>query len=103
MQADGALKEKLEAYVQAQHVWANAFAQRQVLALLMGGGGAGEPDKATTEFAQMMQLLVAQQMGLDLSVPRGSANGPQQKQRTCSSQKPRFRVRTIEILISRIL
>ena len=60
LQADGALKDKLEAYVRAQQVWASAFAQRQVPALVMGGTGAGETDRATTEFAQMMQLLVAQ-------------------------------------------
>ncbi len=72
LKADGALKQKLEAYVQAQKLWANAFAQRQVPSLVMGGGGAGDTDKSTTNFAQMMQLLVANQMGLDLSVPKGA-------------------------------
>jgi len=71
LQADGALKQKLEAYVRSQQVWANAFAQRQVPSLVMGGGGTGEADKTTTEFAQMMQLLVANHMGLDLSVAKG--------------------------------
>lgn len=77
LQADGALKEKLEAYVMAQQVWAGAYAQRQVPALVMGGAGAGDTDQSSTEFAQMMQLLVAQQMGLDLSVPRGATRGSQ--------------------------
>ena len=72
LKADGALKQKLEAYVQAQQLWANAFAQRQVPSLVMGGGGAGDTDKSTTNFAQMMQLLVANQMGLDLSMPKGA-------------------------------
>ena len=72
LKADGALKQKLEAYVQAQKLWANAFAQRQVPSLVMGGGGAGDTDKSTTNFAQMMQLLVAKQMGLDLSMPKGA-------------------------------
>ncbi len=72
LRADGALKQKLEAYVQAQQLWANAYAQRQVPTLIMGGGGAGDTDTASTDFAQMMQLLVARQMGLDLSVPKGA-------------------------------
>ena len=72
MRADGALKQKLDAYVRAQQLWAGAFAQRQVPTLVMGGGGAGDTDKSTTDFAQMMQLMVANQMGLDLSVPKGA-------------------------------
>ncbi len=72
LKADGALKQKLEAYVQAQQLWANAYANRRVPTLVMGGNGAGDTDKATTEFSQMMQLLVAGQMGLDLSVPKGA-------------------------------
>ena len=77
LQADGALKEKLEAYVRAQEAWASAYAQRQVPALVMGGAGAGETDRASTDFAQMMQLLVAQQIGLDLSVPKGATRSSQ--------------------------
>ena len=77
LQADGALQEKLRAYVQAQQVWASAYAQRQVPTLVMGGGGAGDTDQASNDFAQMMQLIVAQQMGLDLSVPKGATRGPQ--------------------------
>ncbi len=75
LQADGALQEKLQAYVQAQQVWASAYAQRQVPTLVMGGGGTGDTDLASTDFAQMMQLMVAQQMGLDLSVPQGATRG----------------------------
>ncbi|MEE8349166.1 MAG: hypothetical protein V3R94_06335 [Acidobacteriota bacterium] len=71
LQADGALKEKLEAYVKAQGFWASAYSQRQVPALVMGGPGAGDTDQNSTDFAQMMQLLVAKQMGLDLSVRKG--------------------------------
>ncbi len=77
LQADGALKQKLEAYVQAQQLWANAYAQRQVPSLVMGGGGASATDNESTDFAQMMQLLVARQMGLDLTVPKGATRGTQ--------------------------
>ena len=72
LRADGALKQKLDAYVKAQELWANAYANRRVPNLVMGGNGAGGTDQATTEFSQMMQLLVAGQMGLDLSVPKGA-------------------------------
>ena len=71
LQADGALKQKLEAYVQAQQLWANAYAQRQVPSLVMGGGGASATDNESTDFAQMMQLLVARQMGLGSHGPEG--------------------------------
>ena len=77
MRADGALKQKLDAYVLAQQLWANAYAQRQVPNLVMGGNGAGYTDKATTEFSQMIQLLVAGQMGLDLSVQNGETRAEQ--------------------------
>ena len=56
-------------------MWADAYARRQVPTLLMGGGNAGDTDTASTDFAQMMQLLVAKQMGLDLSVPTGPTRG----------------------------
>ncbi len=77
MRADGALQQKLTAYVQAQQLWANAYAQRKVPNLVMGGNGAGDTDKASTEFSQMMQLLVAGQMGLDLSIPKGATGAEQ--------------------------
>ena len=77
MRADGALKQKLDAYVRAQQLWANAYAKRQVPNFVMGGNGAGDTDKATTEFSQMMQLLVAGQMGLDLSIPNGATRAEQ--------------------------
>jgi hypothetical protein len=39
----------------------------------MGGGAAGQgTDQATLDFNQAMQLLVASQLGLDLSVARGA-------------------------------
>ncbi|MCH9648923.1 MAG: hypothetical protein K0U98_11845 [Deltaproteobacteria bacterium] len=70
--ADGALAQKLAAMMRINEQWANAYAQRQVPSLVMGGGEVGGSDKATTDFAQMMQLLVAGQMGLDLNIPSES-------------------------------
>ena len=68
MQADGALDKKLGAYVQSQKAWAQAFATRPVPAMVMGGGGGGNTDQNSANFAQAMQLLVAKELGLDLSI-----------------------------------
>ena len=70
LQADGALAQKLAAMIKINDSWASAYSQRPVPALVMGGESGGT-DTGTTEFAQMMQLLVANQLGLDLSVPQG--------------------------------
>ena len=68
LEADGALAQKLAAMMRINEQWANAYAQRQVPSLVMGSGEVGGSDRATTDFAQMMQLLVAGQMGLDLEI-----------------------------------
>ena len=67
MQADGALDKKLNAYITAQQAWARAYATRPVPTMVMGGGG-GDTDKGSSDFSQAMQLLVAKELGLDLSV-----------------------------------
>ena len=71
LEADGALAQKLSSLERINSAWASAYSQRPVPSLVMGGGGAGDTDTGTTEFAQMMQLLVANQLGVDLSVPSG--------------------------------
>ena len=74
LRADGALAQKLDAMIKINEQWAKAYSTRQVPALVMGAGGVDGTDKSTTEFAQMMQLLVAKEMGLDLSIPSGRGN-----------------------------
>lgn len=69
LNADGALAQKLDALIKVNEQWAKAYSQRQVPSLVMGGGVDGA-DKSTTDFAQMMQLLVANEMGLDLRIPK---------------------------------
>ncbi len=71
LDADGALAQKLATLEKVNSHWAAAYAKRQVPSMVMGGGSDGT-DKAATEFSQMMQLLVAGQMGLDLTVPQGA-------------------------------
>jgi regulator of protease activity HflC (stomatin/prohibitin superfamily) len=72
LQADGALREKLETYERVNARWADAYSKRQVPTLVMGGNGAQGTDQATLDFNQAMQLLVANQMGLDLKVAKGA-------------------------------
>ncbi|MCK4577776.1 MAG: hypothetical protein KAU50_03230 [Candidatus Marinimicrobia bacterium] len=80
MEADGALAQKLTTYETVMGVWAEAYSQRKVPQLMMGGsGGGGNPDQSTIDFSQAMQLLVAKQLGLDLTVPEGNAKGTQPK------------------------
>lgn len=70
--ADGALDQKLEALKAIQVAWAQAYATRAVPAMVMAGGGAGGTDAETADFSQMMTLLVAKQLGVDLTVSRGA-------------------------------
>lgn len=82
LNADGALAQKLQTYEAVMSRWADAYENRKVPAnyLIMGGGGNGSggysnvvsPDYATQDFTQAMQLLVAGQLGLDLTVPQGA-------------------------------
>ena len=68
--ADGALAQKLASLERINASWAEAYSKRQVPSLMMGAGAG--PDKQTTDFTQMMQLLVASQLGVDLKVPQGA-------------------------------
>lgn len=75
LQADGALAQKLATFEKIQGQWANAYATRLVPQLIMGGsGGVSGTDRATVDFSQAMQLLVAKQLGLDLTVPKGTSS-----------------------------
>lgn len=68
MRADGALDKKLAAMVQIHKAWADAYSRRPVPQMVMGGGGQGDTDSGTVDFSQAMQLLVAKELGLDLSI-----------------------------------
>ncbi|MCH7938575.1 MAG: hypothetical protein IID13_02385 [Candidatus Marinimicrobia bacterium] len=80
MAADGALAQKLETFEKIQGQWAAAYAQRNVPQLVMGAGADGGTDRATMDFSQAMQLLVAKQLGLDLSIPAGAGVAKQPRQ-----------------------
>lgn len=72
--ADGALKQKLDAYVAAQTAWANAFSVRKVPNMVLGGtSGDGTTD------AFDLQTAIAVKLMNDLNVDLGTSgtNFPQ--------------------------
>lgn len=58
MAADGALEKKLEAYVSAQKLWSEAYAQRKVPSIVMGNAGGGQDSEAQS-FMQLMTMKTA--------------------------------------------
>lgn len=76
MEADGALSMKLEAFKYGIDAVATAWATRPVPAynVEMGGGSTGSTggaDAASLQFMNMMNTIVAKNIGLDLSVKGG--------------------------------
>ena len=57
LEADNALAQKLEAEVEIQRLWADAFAKRQVPSTVFGSGGSGTPVGSDAEAKAFMQLL----------------------------------------------
>jgi regulator of protease activity HflC (stomatin/prohibitin superfamily) len=57
LEADNALAQKLEAEVQIQRLWADAFARRNVPTNVFGAGQSGTPVGSDTETKTFMQLL----------------------------------------------
>lgn len=73
LQADNALAQKLEAEIEIQKLWANAFATRKVPTNVFGGGGevAGAPigsDAEVKAFIQMLTLDAAKQLNYNREV-----------------------------------
>lgn len=57
LKADNALAQKLDAEIQIQKLWAQAFAQRKVPTTVFGGGGSSAPVGSDSEVKAFMQLL----------------------------------------------
>jgi len=69
--ADGALTQKLEAYVAVQKVYADAIAQKRVPNIWMAGGGSGTGGTADSEAQALMQMLMvktAKDLSLDMTI-----------------------------------
>jgi regulator of protease activity HflC (stomatin/prohibitin superfamily) len=73
LSADGALKQKLDAWVQAQEFWANAYAQRKVPNMYFAGDSKGSgPDKGSLDLSTMMSVWLANSINLDMTVKKGA-------------------------------
>ena len=71
MQADGALEKKLNAWVEAQKVWADGYSKRNVPNTVFGGGSSGGGGHGDTDVQRLIQLLTvktANDLSLDLDV-----------------------------------
>lgn len=71
MEADGALEKKLDAWLSSQKVWAEAFAKRQVPAVVMGSGSG--QDSQASAFMDMLTIKAAKDLALDMSLPTKAA------------------------------
>ncbi|MBO6919654.1 MAG: hypothetical protein JJ858_14580 [Rhizobiaceae bacterium] len=71
LEADNALAQKLEAYVQVQKVWADAFAKRNVPTTIFGAseGGAGT-DGDISRFVDLLTMQAAKGLAVDPSIER---------------------------------
>lgn len=81
MNADGALDKKLQTYLEAQKVWAEAVKGYQgnwVPGVVMGGGQNGTASGAQ-DLVNLLTAKTARELGLDLSVTKGVNNPPVKK------------------------
>ena len=68
-QANGSLEQKLEAYMEVQKYWANAFAnskQAFVPSVVMGGSHAAGNNSSAQNWMQMMMMKTAKDLALDM-------------------------------------
>jgi hypothetical protein len=70
MQANGALEQKLEAYVATQKVWAEAFSKfggSVVPQISWGAGNESKGSNAAVDFMNLMSMYTAKNLSLDMS------------------------------------
>jgi hypothetical protein len=72
MQANGALEQKLETWLEAQKVWAEAFSKFQgsVVPQIMSGNSGMNGENGATQFMQIMGMKAAKDLGLEMSIPK---------------------------------
>lgn len=73
LEADNALAQKLEAEVQIQRLWADAFARRNVPNNVFGAGQGGAPvgsDTETKAFMQILTLDAAKRLNYDREITK---------------------------------
>lgn len=73
LNADGALQQKLDAWVSAQRVWADAASKINVPATVFNNGGEGSAGNAlgtVDQFMQMMMMKTAQDLQVDPTIKK---------------------------------
>lgn len=71
--ADGALQQKLAAYVDTQKAWAEAFSKytgNVTPTTVFGAGGNGGGTNAAQDFMQLMSVKAARDLQLDMSIQK---------------------------------
>lgn len=71
LEADGALQQKLDAWVETQRVWADAASKINVPSTVIAGGGNGTSGNAlgtVDQFMQLMMLNSAKQLSVDPNI-----------------------------------
>jgi hypothetical protein len=81
MAANGALEQKLGAYVDAQKAWANAFANYRgniVPSIVTAGNSSGQPQQnnGLSSFMELLSAKVAKDLALDMGIPNTQAQQP---------------------------
>ncbi|NDV50396.1 SPFH domain-containing protein [Salipiger sp. PrR003] len=74
LEADGALSQKLDAFVATQKVWADAASKIKVPSTVIAGGGAGDNSGnalgTVSDFMQIMTMNAAKQLQFDPAVQK---------------------------------
>jgi len=73
MSADGALDKKLQTYLEAQKVWAEAVKGYQgnwVPGVVMGSQGGGNAGSGAQDLVNLLTAKTARELGLDLTIPK---------------------------------
>lgn len=69
MMANGALEQKLEAYIKVQEMWAGAFGAYtgSLVPAYISGSSSGSSVNAGTQFMELMMMKTAKELNLDMS------------------------------------
>lgn len=74
LEADGALQQKLDAWVSAQRLWADAASKINVPSTVIAGGGTGGTTGnalgTVDQFMQMMMIKTARDLNVDPSITK---------------------------------
>ena len=77
LQADNALAQKLDAEIEIQKLWADAFSKRKVPSTVFGSGQSGAPvgsDAEVKAFMQMLTLDAAKRLNYDRELSKTKNN-----------------------------